>query len=104
MANDNLDGQMHRVDHRRRDFSFPKHVFTRLYSLIMMSFTLRQLDHTRQPGSARVAAGWNAPMTGASSSIGVIEITFGELTAKGGRDSRSRNKVDAGTGSEGFTP
>lgn len=85
-------------------FFVSKTRFTRVYSLIMMSFTLRQLDHTRQPGSARLAAGWDVPMTGASSSVGVIEITFGELTAKGGRDSRSRNRVDAGTGSEGFTP
>ena len=70
----------------------------------MTLLTLRQLDRTRQPGSARVGAGWYAAMTGAKSPGSVIDITFDEVQAMGGRDPRSQNNFCAGTVVGGFTP
>ncbi|HMA25712.1 MAG TPA: hypothetical protein VKP00_16985, partial [Gemmatimonadaceae bacterium] len=54
----------------------------------MMSFTLRQLDRTRQPGSARLGASWYAPVQGAQSQVGVIGVTLGETNSIDGQDSR----------------
>ena len=68
----------------------------------MTLLTLRQLDRTRQPGSARVGAGWYAAM-GGTSRVGVMDIMFSEGRAIGGRDSRSQRSIGAGTG-KGFTP
>jgi hypothetical protein len=78
-------------------FCVSKHPFTRFHALIMTSFTLRQLDRTRQTGSARLGASWYAPMRGAASQAGVIGITIGEFKSVGGRDSRPQDRVGAVT-------
>lgn len=85
-------------------FCVSKHVLMRFYALIMTSFTLRQLDRTRQTGSARLGASWYAPMDGAASQAGVIGVTIGEFKSVGGRDSRPQSIVGAATGSRGSTP
>jgi hypothetical protein len=43
-------------------------------------------------------------MTGAKSPGSVIDITFDEVKAMGGRDPRSQNNFCAGTVVGGFTP
>jgi hypothetical protein len=52
----------------------------------MTAFTLRQLDRTRQPGYARLDAGWSAPAIGAAKRMRVIGVTFAEFSSIDGRD------------------
>jgi hypothetical protein len=70
----------------------------------MTSIMPRQLDRTRQTGSARLGASWYAPMSGAASPAGVIGVTVGEFKSVGGRDSWPRDNVGAVTVSGGVTP
>ncbi len=74
------------------------------HTLIMMSFTLRQLDRTRQPGTTRLGATWYAPMSGAASPAGVIDVTSVELGSVGRRDSRRQSIVGAVTVCGGTRP
>jgi hypothetical protein len=79
----------------------------RFHALIMTSLTLRQLDRTRQPGFAQRGASWSAPVQTArdeSSSIGGIDVAFGEYKSIDGRDSRPSSKSGAGAVSGAFTP
>jgi hypothetical protein len=84
-------------------FFISRRLFTRFYSLIMMSLSLPQLDRTRQPGFARVGASWYAPVGGAGRA-GVIDITFSEIKTVGNPDSQSPKIIGAGTGLEAFAP
>jgi hypothetical protein len=70
----------------------------------MTSLTLRQLDRTRQTGSARLGASWYAPESGAAGQAGVIGITVGEFKSVGGRDSWPQDIVGAVTVIGGSTP
>jgi len=76
----------------------------RFHTLIMTSPSLRQLDRTRQTGSARLGASWYAPMDGAPSQAGVIGVKIGEFKSVGGRDSRPQDRVGAAIGSGRTAP
>jgi hypothetical protein len=70
----------------------------------MTSLTLRQLDRTRQTGSARLGASWYAPASGAASQAGVIGVTIGEFNSVGGQDSWPQDIVGAATVIGGSAP
>ena len=105
-GNDHLDEQTHRVEHRRRDLSFiGSRVFTRsrTHFASMTAFLRSQLDRTRQPGFAQLAAGWRAQVSVATSALDAGILVEGTKNMNG-RDSRPRTTTGAAAGLGGRTP
>jgi hypothetical protein len=72
-------------------------------SRIMTTLTLRQLDSTRQAGSARLDASSCAPVGAFANRIIVVGAAPTEFVPWRGRDSQPDHVIGAATGSGGIT-
>lgn len=89
--------QVHRVDHRRRDFLFLGSTIheTLNASMSLMTMTLRiPLERTRQPGSVRFGASWRAAVGVASSSDYAAMVTRNSQQGDA-RDTRPLDTIGA---------